>query len=70
MKNSLPPPGDGLFKYNEVKVHDNASAKSRRTTLNGTNRFMGFPIRTSQENTDTSGVNRQPDFDITASRVL
>ena len=70
MKNSLPPPGDGLFKYNEVKVHDNASARSRRTTLNGTNRFMGFPIRTSQENTDTSGINRQPDFDMTASRIL
>lgn len=65
-KGLLPPPGDGLFKYNEVKVHDNSSIRSRRSTLNGTNRFMGLPIRVTQENSDAS---RQPDSEATASRI-
>lgn len=30
-KISLPPPGDGLFKYNEIKVHNNSSIRSRRS---------------------------------------
>ncbi|CAL7943690.1 unnamed protein product [Xylocopa violacea] len=68
-KNSLPAPGDGLFKYNEVKSHDNSSIRSRRSTLNGINRFMGMPIRTSQDSTDTIGTNRQSDSEITASRI-
>lgn len=69
-KNSLPPPGDGLFRYNEVKAHDNnITIRSRRSTLNGTNRFMGFPIRTNQDNTETNGVNRQSDADATTSRL-
>ncbi|XP_003398478.1 acyl-coenzyme A diphosphatase FITM2 [Bombus terrestris] len=68
-KNSLPAPGDGLFKYNETKTHDNSSIRSRRSTLNGTNRFMGFPIRPSQDNIDTIGTNRQSDSEISASRT-
>lgn len=69
VKNSLPSPGDGLFKYNETKSHDNSSARTRRTTINGTSRFMGFPIRTGQENIDISGISRQVDTEMTASRV-
>ena len=65
-KNSLPSPGDGLFKYNEVKIHDTGSVKSKRSTLNGTNRFMGLPIRTSQDYMD---INRQLDPDLTSSRI-
>lgn len=67
-KSTLPAPGDGLFKYNEVKTHDNNLIRSRRSTLNGTNRFMGLPIRTSQENID-SGINRQSDSEITVLRT-
>ncbi|XP_078038164.1 acyl-coenzyme A diphosphatase Fitm [Augochlora pura] len=69
-KNTLPPPGEGLFKYNEVKIHDNnTTIRSRRSTLNGTNRFMGLPIRTNQDNTDTNGVNRPLDNDATSPRL-
>ncbi|XP_054014042.1 acyl-coenzyme A diphosphatase FITM2 [Hylaeus anthracinus] len=66
-KCSLPPPGDGLFKYNEVKTQDGSTIRSRRNTLNGTNRFIRFPIRVSQDNIDTS--NRQTDTDVTTSRL-
>ncbi|XP_015608146.1 FIT family protein CG10671 [Cephus cinctus] len=60
-KVGLPAPGDGLFKYNEVKsTHDTSAARSRRSTLNGTTpRFMGMPIRTTQEAPDASVQNRQ-----------
>ncbi|XP_043260397.1 acyl-coenzyme A diphosphatase FITM2 [Colletes gigas] len=68
-KSLLLPPGDGLFKYNEVKVHDSSSIRSRRSTLNGTNRFMGLPIRISQDNIDTNGINRQLDSDVIATRL-
>lgn len=56
LPSSLPAPGDGLFKYNEVKSHDSGSVRSRRSTLNGTNRFMGLPIRTVQETDADSEV--------------
>ncbi|KAI4503747.1 hypothetical protein M0802_001150 [Mischocyttarus mexicanus] len=62
-KIGLPPPGDGLFKYNEVKPqHDLNAARTRRTTLNGnTNRFMGLPIRICQDNLErnSSSTSRQ-----------
>ncbi|KAL2716312.1 hypothetical protein V1478_013988 [Vespula squamosa] len=65
-KNGLPPPGDGLFKYNEVKPqHDLNAARARRSTLNGTNnRFMGLPIRTGQDNPEKIvSTNRQSEIE-------
>lgn len=54
--NSFMAPGEGLFKYNDVKEHHSVPvARSRRSTLNGmTPKFMGMPIRTQQpqENVD------------------
>ncbi|EFN86798.1 FIT family protein CG10671 [Harpegnathos saltator] len=74
--NGLPAPGDGLFKYNETRTNLEAStARTRRTTLNGTNQmptFMGMPIRTTtmtQEAAESSLSNRQADLDIPTSRV-
>ncbi|KAG7205649.1 hypothetical protein KM043_007605 [Ampulex compressa] len=62
-KTGLPSPGDGLFRYNDVKTHhhDTGAARARRTTLNGTNRFMGLPIRTTQDNVEPNAPNRQTD---------
>lgn len=53
-KIGLPAPGEGLFKYNEVKPQvDPSAARVRRNTLNGTsNRFTSFPTRTTQDNTE------------------
>lgn len=72
-KNGLLAPGDGLFKYNEVKanVEASGSGRTRRNTLNGSNqpRFMGMPIRTSQETVEPSPSNRQSDPDVPSSRA-
>lgn len=68
-RSSLPPPGDGLFKYTDIKSHDSSSVRSRRSTLNGTNRFMGLPIRTTQDNVDMGGINRQSDTELSSSRI-
>ncbi|EGI61225.1 PREDICTED: FIT family protein CG10671 [Acromyrmex echinatior] len=35
-KIGLPAPGDGLFKYNEIKINPEINARVRRSTLNGT----------------------------------
>ncbi|XP_046814982.1 acyl-coenzyme A diphosphatase FITM2 [Vespa crabro] len=73
-KIGLPPPGDGLFKYNEVKPqHDLNVARARRSTLNGTNnRFMGLPIRISQDNPEKIvSTNRQSEIETpTQYRVI
>ncbi|XP_014472917.1 PREDICTED: FIT family protein CG10671 [Dinoponera quadriceps] len=73
-KIGLPAPGDGLFKYNETKTStEPGTARMRRGTLNGTNqmpKFMGMPIRTTvQETAEPSPSNRQPDLDVSTSRV-
>lgn len=71
-KIGLPAPGDGLFKYNEVKTNPEiGNSRARRSTLNGTNqsKFMGMPIRTPQENAETNQSNRQSDVDVPVSRV-
>lgn len=69
----LPAPGDGLFKYNEVRTNPELSnARARRTTtLNGANqpKFMGMPIRTMQETAETNPTNRQSDLDAPTPRV-
>ncbi|XP_011881686.1 PREDICTED: FIT family protein CG10671 [Vollenhovia emeryi] len=69
-KIGLPAPGDGLFKYNEVKANPEMTARVRRSTLNGANqpRFMGMPIRTMQETAEPSPSSRQADLDVPASR--
>ncbi|KAH0944547.1 hypothetical protein HN011_008778 [Eciton burchellii] len=58
-------PGDGLFKYNEMKTNPEIgnNTRMRRNTLNGTNqpRFMGMPIRTTQETAEEVPSNRQSD---------
>lgn len=71
----LPAPGDGLFRYNEVKTNPEVSARARRSTLNGTNqpRFMGMPIRTTatsamQEPAEPNSSHRQADLDVSATR--
>ncbi|KAK2588230.1 hypothetical protein KPH14_004263 [Odynerus spinipes] len=73
-KVGLPAPGDGLFKYNEVRPQpDLATVRTRRTTLNGTsNRFMGLPIRTpGQDNSDKStSTSRQGEPDTQSYRVI
>ncbi|TGZ37384.1 acyl-coenzyme A diphosphatase FITM2 isoform X1 [Temnothorax longispinosus] len=71
-KIGLPAPGDGLFKYNEVKTNPvpGISARVRRSTLNGTNqpRFMGMPIfRTTQETAEPNPSPRQVDLDVSMS---
>ncbi|EZA48308.1 hypothetical protein DMN91_008235 [Ooceraea biroi] len=77
-KIGLPAPGDGLFKYNEVRTNpENTaagnSARTRRSTLNGSNqpRFMGMPIRTMQETMPEQipPSNRQSDPDVPNSRA-
>lgn len=72
-KVGLPAPGDGLFKYNESKTSAEIGARVRRSTLNGTNqvpKFMGMPIRTTQQETaESSTSNRQADLDVPVSRV-
>lgn len=69
-KIGLPAPGDGLFKYNEVKTNPEISTRVRRSTLNGANqpRFMGMPIRTMQETAESNSSPRQADLDLSASR--
>lgn len=69
-KIGLPAPGEGLFKYNEVKTNPEIIVRTRRTTLNGTNqpRFMGMPIRTTQEPTEPSPSHRQADLDVSTTR--
>ncbi|KYN37057.1 hypothetical protein ALC56_08848 [Trachymyrmex septentrionalis] len=61
----LPAPGDGLFKYNEIKINPEVNARVRRSTLNGTSqpRFMGMPIRTMQEPSELNLSFRQTDLD-------
>lgn len=71
-KIGLPAPGDGLFKYNEVKTSPELSARARRSTLNGINqsKFMGMPIRTMQETAaDSNSTNRLSDVDAPTSRL-
>lgn len=69
-KIGLSAPGDGLFKYNEIKINPEINARVRRSTLNGTNqpRFMGMPIRTMQEPSELNSSFRQADLDISATR--
>lgn len=69
-KIGLPAPGNGLFKYNEVKTNVEVNIRVRRSTLNGTNqpRFMGMPIRTTQEITEPNPSHRQMDPDISVTR--
>ncbi|XP_034938165.1 fat storage-inducing transmembrane protein [Chelonus insularis] len=58
-------PGEGLFKYNEMKEQQNINAaRTRRNTLNGsTPKFMGMPIRTQQPDVDES-KNSKPDTQV------
>ncbi|XP_046474875.1 acyl-coenzyme A diphosphatase FITM2 [Neodiprion pinetum] len=60
-KMSLSAPSEGLFKYNDLKpTRDPAAARTRRGTLNGSGpRFMGMPLRTSQEYTEFQSSTRQ-----------
>lgn len=69
-KIGLPAPGDGLFKYNEIKINPEINARVRRSTLNGTNqpRFMGMPIRTMQEPSELNSSFRQMDLDASVTR--
>lgn len=66
-------PGEGLFRYTEVREpHDPAAARARRSTLNGSGpRFMGMPIRTPQENADpaTATPLRPAEAELSASRT-
>lgn len=57
-------PGEGLFKYNDNKEHNNGPMiRTRRSTLNGTiPKFMGMPIRTPQENLDSSTSKLESDL--------
>ncbi|KYM97208.1 PREDICTED: FIT family protein CG10671 [Cyphomyrmex costatus] len=66
----LPAPGDGLFKYNEIKTNPEINTRVRRTTLNGNNqpRFMGMPIRTMQESSELNSSFRQADLDTSVTR--
>lgn len=70
-KNGLLAPGEGLFKYNEMKSSAEMHNNARRRTLNGTNqpRFMGMPIRTTQEIAEQIPSNRQSDLDTFNSRT-
>jgi len=69
-KIGLPAPGDGLFKYNEIKINPEINARVRRSTLNGINqpRFMGMPIRTIQESSELNSSFRQADLDASVTR--
>ncbi|KAG5347745.1 FITM protein, partial [Acromyrmex charruanus] len=69
-KIGLSAPGDGLFKYNEIKINPEINARVRRSTLNGTNqpRFMGMPIRTMQEPSELNSSFRQMDLDASVTR--
>ncbi|XP_012273516.1 FIT family protein CG10671 [Orussus abietinus] len=65
-------PGEGLFKYNEVKCStDNGTGRVRRNTINGVGpRFMGMPIRTNLDVPEVSSTSRQqPEQEISASRI-
>jgi hypothetical protein len=42
-------PGEGIFKYNELKEKQDNSAKSKRCMPNKVSTFMGMPIRTGKE---------------------
>lgn len=70
-KIGLPAPGDGLFKYNEVRPSPELNARARRSTLNGINqpKFMGMPLRGMQEAADSNLTNRVSDLDAPTSRV-
>ncbi|XP_066587831.1 acyl-coenzyme A diphosphatase FITM2 [Prorops nasuta] len=64
-KIGLAAPGDGLFKYNEIKIHhETNTARARRNTVNGANRFMGLPIRNLDSEASTS---RQADGEVSSS---
>ncbi|KYM92898.1 hypothetical protein ALC53_00436 [Atta colombica] len=69
-KIGLPAPGDGIFKYNEIKINPEINTRVRRSTLNGTNqpRFMGMPIRTIQESSELNSSIRQADLDASVTR--
>ncbi|KAG5323978.1 FITM protein, partial [Acromyrmex heyeri] len=69
-KIGLSAPGDGLFKYNEIKINPEINTRVRRSTLNGTNqpRFMGMPIRTMQEPSELNSSFRQMDLDASVTR--
>ncbi|XP_012055349.1 PREDICTED: FIT family protein CG10671 [Atta cephalotes] len=69
-KIGLPAPGDGIFKYNEIKINPEINTRVRRSTLNGTNqpRFMGMPIRTIQESSELNSSFRQADLDASVTR--
>lgn len=62
-------PGGGLFKYNDMKIHKTSSVRSRRSTLNGTNRFMGMPIRTGYDSGDPVDTTRQSEPDQPTARA-
>ncbi|GAB1861688.1 UPF0517 transmembrane protein CG10671 [Camponotus japonicus] len=70
-KIGLPAPGDGLFKYNEVKTNPDLNIRVRRSTLNDNNqpKFMGIPLRTMQETMESNLTNRQSDLDVSTPRV-
>lgn len=65
-KMSFSAPSEGLFKYNETKASREAgAARARRNTLNGSGpRFMGMPLRTSQENYEAQSSSRQTESEL------
>lgn len=73
-KFGLPAPGDGLFKYNEIKPQPEFVAPRARRTMNGSSgKFMGVHTRNfSQDSSDKStSTSRQTESDSTqAYRVI